>query len=97
MHGEVGGTVKKKKTRPKGLEPVTWTHSCISCHGCEHSPPLGAGQPSARGAASYNHKGPSEIIEVLVNSIEAVSVTVMTIENKWECSCDVQVRRSGRL
>lgn len=60
-------------------------------------PPVRAGQASARGAVSYNHKGPSGIIEVLVNSIEAVSVTVMTIESKWERLCNVRVRRSGRL
>lgn len=42
------------KTRLNGLEPVTWTHSCISCHGYEHSP-LRAGQLSAQGTASYKY------------------------------------------
>lgn len=43
------------KTRLNGLELVTWTHSCISCHGCEHSP-LRAGRLSAHGTASCNHR-----------------------------------------
>lgn len=33
-HGKVGGIVKSWLN---GLELVTWTHSCISCHGCEHT------------------------------------------------------------
>lgn len=38
---EVGGIVKSWLN---GLEPVTWTHSCISRRGREHSPPR-AGPP----------------------------------------------------